>query len=149
MEYFSEEIFDEEFVEEINPLVENHYQEIAHFKEIELNPDYSKYIHLYNEGRLKLFTVRDQEDGELVGYAIFSVNYNLHYKQSLQALQDVIYIKPERRGFGKKFIDFCDSQLKDMGVEAVYHHVKVEHNFGPLLEKLGYELIDLVYGKRL
>lgn len=129
-------------------LFKKHYEEIAHFKEIPLNPDVASYLALEAAGRLQVFSARG-EGNELVGYALFIVNKNLHYSSSLQASQDIIYIRPENRGCGREFITYCDNQLKELGVEVSYHHVKVAHNFGPMLEKLGYKAVDIIYGKKL
>lgn len=133
--------------EEMKPLLEKHYHEIAHYQDIKLNPDFEQYCMLEKIGMLKTYTARFE--GELIGYSLFFVKKNIHYKDSLQAVQDVIYIDKTRRGFGRVFIDWCDSKLRDYGVQVVYHHVKQEHNFGPMLEKMGYKLIDLIYGRRL
>jgi hypothetical protein len=46
-------------------------------------------------------------------------------------------------------IRYADMQLKEDGVQVVYHHSKVAHNIGPLLERMGYEAVDLIYAKRL
>lgn len=86
----------------------------------------------------------------LVGYALFFVRSNPHYKSSVQAVQDVIYLAPGvRGGTGYKFIAWCDAQLAAEGVQAVYQHVKAAHDFGRLLERQGYELVDFIYAKRL
>ena len=79
------------------------------------------------------------------------MNHNIHYQDSLQALQDVIYVDRELRGngIGKEFIKWCEEQLRADGVQAIYQHVKNKHNFGPMLETMGYELVDLIYAKRL
>lgn len=88
--------------------------------------------------------------GRLVGYALYFVRANPHYKSSVQAVQDVIYLDPSvRGGTGYKFIAWCDAQLASEGVQAVYHHVKAKHDFGKLLERQGYELVDYIYAKRL
>lgn len=137
-----------DIIEEIEPLLHKHYEEIAHFKTIPLDPDYDQYLQLEELGVIRLFTART-DDGLLVGYAVFFVRANLHYKSSLQAAQDIIFIDPAHRGTGAKFILWCDEQLKAEGVQAVYHHVKKAHNFGPMLERFGYELVDLIYGRIL
>lgn len=135
-------------VEEIFPILEAHYKEIAHYRDIELKPDWEKYHMLDRGGFMRLFTARST-CGELLGYAVFLVQKNLHYSASLQAHQDILYIKKENRGTGGKLIKWCDEQLKLEGVQVVYHHVKEAHNFGPLLERMGYELVDRIYGRRL
>jgi len=133
---------------ELEPLLYAHWREIAHYQDIVLNPDWDHYIAGDENGLLRCFTARDEEE-DLVGYAIFWVRPNAHYKDSLQAAQDVLFIHPTRRGFGAKFILWCDDQLAAEGVQAVYHHVKAAHDFGSMLERFGYEVVDLIYARRL
>lgn len=132
---------------EIMPLLKEHYREIAHYQDIELDVDLEGYIRVDNAGMLRVFTCRHHK--ELIGYAVFLVKTNLHYRQSLQAIQDVVFISKEHRGFGRDFINWCDEQLKLEGIQVVYHHVKTKHNWGKMLEGMGYELVDLIYAKRL
>lgn len=137
--------------DEILPLVKAHYHEVAHYQDIELAPDFDQYDALDQAGILRAYTAR--VDGVLIGYAIFMVKRNLHYSRSLQAIQDVLFILPEYRknGVGAGLILHCDMELDKLGAEVVYHHVKVkpELDFSPLLERIGYELIDKIYGKRM
>lgn len=147
---FKREVISMPFLKnEMMPILERHYVEISANLDIALEPDFEKYIAIENAGTLRCYTARDGED--LVGYAVFFVTRNFHYSSSLQAVQDVIYLEKSKRGvgFGKGFIDWCDSQLRDEGVQVVYHHVKQKHNFGPMLESLSYKLVDLIYARRL
>ena len=143
---FNKESFKDTF-EEAMPLIKRHYDEIAHFKDIPLDPDVELYQQLEDTGLTRVFTVR--KSNALIGYSLFFVRPNPHYRSSIQAVQDVIFIDKQHRGIGRKFIAWCDDQLKSEGAQVVYHHVKNNHNFGPMLERDGYELIDFVYGKRL
>lgn len=147
---FQREIATPDFCDELKPLLQKHYLEIAHYQDIPLDPDFGQYVKSEEIGMLRCFTARD-ETSKLCGYAIFFVRKNLHYRSSLQAVQDILFLSPEHRnaGFGARFISFCDSELKKESVQAVYHHVKEAHNFGPLLEKIGYKLVDLIYARRL
>lgn len=133
---------------ELMPLLTKHWQEVAHFKDIPLEPDFATYEKLEEMGMIRAYTARTGE-AQLVGYAVYFVKSNIHYKSSLQASQDVLFIDPNVRGFGAKFILWCDKQLKQEGCDAVYQHVKSAHNFGAMLERLGYSLVDLIYTKRL
>lgn len=133
--------------DEIKPLIQSHWEEIAHYKDIPLDPDWDYYRLLDAKGFLGVYTAR--EEGKLIGYSIYVVKRNPHYKSSLQASQDIIFISPEKRGFGKEFINWCDMELKGIGVQAVYHHVKKDHDFSPVLRRLGYTLVDLIYARRL
>lgn len=144
---FQREPLSIELLDEMLPLLVKHYKEIAHYQDIPLEPDYDSYIRMEEMDMVRAYTARDE--GGLIGYAVFLVRSNIHYKSSKQAVQDVLYIDPSKRGFGYKFIMWCDLQLKADAVQVVYHHAKTEHNFGPLLEKQGYKLIDLIFGKRL
>lgn len=137
-------------LDELAPLNAAHWEEIAHWKDIKLKVDRARYLAMEQAGATRTYTVRD-ESSKLVGYAVFFLVYNAHYADSYQALQDVIFLLPEYRKhyFGARFIDWCDTQLRGEGAQLSMHHVKVAHNFGPLLERLGYELVDLIYARRL
>jgi hypothetical protein len=136
-------------VKEAAPLLVRHWKEIAHYQDIVLDPDVSAYHYLEKCGGLRVFTARDE--GKLAGYVVFFVRHNMHYKESLQAVQDVLFLdEPYRKGFtGIKLIKYADESLADDGVQVVYHHVKAAHDFGPILERMGYRLVDLIYARRL
>lgn len=133
--------------DEIVPILKDHYLEIAHYKDIRFEPNVSEYFKIEDAGILKVFTAR--EDDLLIGYNVFLVRNNMHYKSSLQALNDIIYIKKEKRGFGKKFIKWCDEELKSIGVQVVHHHIKFAHDWSPILENMGYVKHDIIMSKRL
>jgi hypothetical protein len=145
---FQREPADQKLFDELMPLLEKHYHEIAHHKDIPLDPDWTRYATMESIDALRAFIARDDK-GVMLGYAIFFIAQNMHYKTSRQALQDVLFIDPQQRGFGIKFVLWCDRELEREGVQVVYHHVKSAHNFGPMLERLGYSLVDLIYTKRL
>ena len=134
--------------EEIKPLLALHWEEIAHYQDIPLDPDYDSYLALDKTGRIRVYTVR--KEGVLIGYSVFFLG-NLHYRSTKIASQDILFVLPEYRGggVGFRFIRYCDTQLESEGVTVVYHHVKVKHDFGRLLVHLGYEPIDTIYGRRL
>jgi hypothetical protein len=135
---------------EVLPLLTAHWKEIARYQDIVLNVDMKLYEMVEDSGGLRVFTARDHAY-QLIGYACYFVRHNGHYKDSLQAVQDVLYIAPEkRRGWMPvKFIKWCDQQLTADGVQVVHHHVKLAHNFGPVLEHLGYEPVETIYSRRL
>lgn len=135
--------------DEMKDLFREHYEEIAFYKDIELDPDEDAYVKLAARGLLRIYTVRDA--GALVGYVMFLVRPNPHYRRSLNAVQDVLYLKPEyRRGrTGVTLIRVAETRLRAEGVQVVYHHVKRTNRVGQLLARLGYELVDEVYAKRL
>ena len=139
-----------DFFDEAIPLLRLHYAEIAHFKDIPLDVDVERYLQIERAGMLRIYTAR--LDGNLVGYAVFFISTNGHYKASLQAVQDVIYLDPARRNsrIGLGLLDFCDAELRREGVQVVMHHVKLAHPaLGRILSRKGYAPIDVIYAKRL
>jgi GNAT superfamily N-acetyltransferase len=133
-------------LDEVKPLLDLHWHEIAHYQDIPLEPDYDFYVTCSD---IRFFTARDGD--RLIGYGLFFVSHNKHYSRSVYAVQDILFLHPDYRGgrTGVDLIRFCDQELKREGCQVVCQHIKAAHNFGPLLERLGYELVDLIYAKRL
>lgn len=149
MNSFQREQLTESMVSEVMPLLEQHWREIAHDLTIPLSVDWERYFMMQANDAFRVFTVR--RSGELIGYAAFFVHPNMHYSTSLQAVQDVIFIREDmRRGsLGSRLIRFAEEELKREGVQLVLHHIKAKHNWGALLERMGYTLVDLIYAKRI
>ena len=134
--------------EEIKPLIIDHWQEIALDKEtVKLDPDWDEYDRLAEAGQLHLLTAR--ENGVLVGYYVGIVKPHLHYKNSLMAFNDVLYIKPtHRQGMtGVRLFKEIERTLKERGVEKMFMNTKEHHNFGVILERLGYRKTETIYTK--
>lgn len=158
---FAREALDDALWDEALPLLQAHYAEVAHFKDIPLDPDRSVYAEAEHAGILRVFTARmplfSQRNGlkplqsaPLMGYAVFFVRPNPHYCGSLQAVQDVIYVAPNMRGLASwKFVRYCDDALAMEGVQAIYQHLKASKDWGKVLERMGYELVDQIYARRL
>lgn len=167
---FGQEVLTDLFLGEAWSLIRAHKLEVAHYADIELEPDVDAYLEKQRLGGLRLFTARSTTNvrfgrigiheyippekmvsaGDLIGYAIFVVAPNAHYKSSLQATQDVLYIeKAYRKGTGRQFISYCEDRLREEGVQAVYQHLKAKHDHPETMAALGYELVDYVYAKRL
>lgn len=145
-------VFDRERVsdlwDEAQPLLERHWEEIAHYKDIPLEPMKEAYRRLDDAGVSFLLTAR--LSGELVGYYLSAIVPNLHYG-FLQAIQDVLFVLPEHRKsrIGVGLIRVGEKRLHEAGARLIVHHVKVLHDFGPLLKRLGYEHTEDIYWKRL
>jgi GNAT superfamily N-acetyltransferase len=136
-------------LEEIKPLLAAHWAEIAHYADIALDPNWDWYQGAEAAGQLRIFTAR--ADLLLVGYCIYVVGPGLHYRSHTYANQDILFLAPEhRRGrAGIGLLRFTEGQLRAEGVNVVLHHVKKKLDITPILMRDGYELIDLVMGKRL
>lgn len=149
--HFALETLEQVRASRIEDLLRAHWQEVAHFPDIALEPDWEAYAIVEAAGMLRIFTVRIA--GDLVGYAAYIVKHAPHYKSSLQATQDILFLAPQHRGarIGAHLILFADQYFSSQGVQAVYQHTKVkqELDMGPLLTRLGYELVDALWARRL
>lgn len=129
-------------------LLEAHWEEIALNKtKIALNPDWEAYEALETAGKLKIFTARD--DDKMIGYFVVIVGINLHYKDHVFAVNDILYLDQQyRKGrTGLKLIKFAEQCLRDDGVSVLNINTKVHKPFDSLMEYLGFNLIERVYSK--
>lgn len=137
-------------INEIKPLLQSHYEEIArHRGKIALNPDYDKYRELDRMGFLHGVTVRNE--GKLIGYFLSFVIPHLHYKDHIFSSNDVVFVSKEyRKGtIAAKMFKFAEATLKEKGVTKMHVNVKLANDFGSLLERLGYVPIERIYEKIL
>lgn len=132
-------------IEEIKPLLKEHHKEIPGVESVPFDPDYEMYFRLEKSGILRVFTLRDGPT--LCGYQVFMVIKHPHSKDSLQANQDILYLKPAvRKGLlGYRFVKWCSEQLRNENVKVIYQHISARNDFGHLLERMGFKLQDLVY----
>lgn len=149
--FFQRELLTDTLIRNLMALNLGHHREVSAHQDLLLRPDYGAYLAAQAAGQLRVYTVRDADTYRLQGYAVHFVRMHPHFSTSLQAAQDVLYLAPEaRQGWtGYHFIQWCDAQLQREGVEIVYQHVTPARDFGPLLERLGYEAVDLTYARRL
>lgn len=135
---------------EIEPLLEEHWKEIALNKEkIKLNPDWRAYADLDSINALRIYTAR--KDGKLMGYFVVIVSKSLHYRDHLFANNDIIFLtKPARKGLtGVKLIKFALDALEAEGVTKVHINTKAHQPFDAILERLGFDEIERVYSLML
>jgi hypothetical protein len=134
--------------EELEPMFVDHYNEIALSKDkIELGPDWDMYQALEDANLLHFYTMR--ENGFLAGYFAMIAMRDLHYKDHIFALNDLIYINPKsRKGFNAwRLIKFAERDLKDVGVSVMHINVKTHKPFDRLLVRLGFEHSENIFRK--
>lgn len=137
-----------ECIEEIKPLIEGHWEEVAVSKDkILLNPDYARYKEMDSLGLIHTVTVRDGE--ELIGYYVSFLYPNLHYKDHLYAVNDILYLHPSYRknGVALNMLFFAEEELKKLGVSVITLHMKVDYPFHELCEAMGMKKIEYIYSK--
>lgn len=145
---FALEAFTSELFAELRPVIDEHYAELALAGAVN-KPVLNPYFSLQDNGILRVFVAR--ENGAAVGYAFFVVVRNPQYDNALHAKQDLVFLSSAaRRGFdGINFMKWCDDQLAAEGVEVIYRHVNVDKPHDLLLLRLGYELREMVYTRRV
>ena len=131
---------------EIEPLLEEHWKEIALNKEvIKLNPDWEGYARLDNINALRVYTARKND--KLMGYFVVIVSKSLHYRDHLFANNDIIFLtKAARKGLtGVKLIKFAIDSLTAEGITKLHVNTKAHQPFDAILERLNFEEIERVY----
>lgn len=144
--YQKEKLFD--IFEEIEPLLEKHYEEVAVYKDkIEYAPDWVKYKSLEDGDMLKVATVRD--DGKLVGYYFCIVTPNLHYSKDVYSVNDIVLIKPEYRNakVGVGLFQYVEEWMKELGVSVMSMHMKTFLPFDSLCKGLDWDYTERLYLK--
>ncbi len=145
--YFAREGFVDMYPEML-PLLEKHYNEIAwNIEKIPLHVDIDKYAQL--DGACILFCFSAREAGRLIGYAAFLVHPHPHYMSTVFATNDVIFIEKSHRGrqLGAEFLEFCETELKAFGVQAIAIRIKNCLNWAPLAEACGFEPVESTHLK--
>jgi len=128
----------EDVLDELKPVHAAHWQETERYRHgIALNPDYNYMINAERNGRLILFTVRN--DNGLVGNCMMYLSRSTH-TQRWVAEEDTIFILPEHRKgrLGVRLIRYVEDVLRNMGVTEIRVTVKTVNDVGRLLTHLGY-----------
>lgn len=146
-----------EFYEEPNPtavfaevhdLLLAHKEEVSTFGEgIPLDPDWDMYEKLSELGMFHVVTARTK-DGTIVGYSSTFMVRHMHYAFKM-ANNDIIYLKPEYRGYGIRLIRFTEDCLKRKGVKFSSIGIKPHIDFSPVVKRAGYELLESIYFRRI
>jgi hypothetical protein len=136
----------EPFTQEALALFKEHYNEIAERKDvIKLDPNLENYNTLYEKNALEIHTIRENE--KLIGYSLWFLTKHIHYKNSLTANSDVLYISPDhRKGMtGVKFIKWSIEQIKKRKPQRLMFHVKPFLDYSPILERFGANEFETIY----
>ena len=140
---FQEEHYSNFFTHEFMELYKVHWEEIGSFdkQKIKLSPDWDKYRIMGKQNNLITFTIRN--DRVLTGYNIFIITNHHHYKNTIIAENDILYLKPEyRKGFtGYKFVKYCVEELKNK-VDVILLSMKASYTFENIAKRLGFTLMD-------
>jgi hypothetical protein len=131
-------------------LQQEHWEEIAKNKHLMvLAPDVDKYRLIEQAG--KLFAVLAYDGDEMVGYSVNILDNNLHYRDLLQAQNDVLFVKQSHRA-GRLFMRLRDATLrmaKARGARLMLWHAKEKTPLAYMLPRLGCKVQDVIYSEEL
>jgi GNAT superfamily N-acetyltransferase len=132
----------EDVVEEMKLLHQAHWHETETYRHgLTLNPDYDIFIRYERAGRYVLFTLRN--DGRLQGNCALYLDKSTH-TQTLLATEDTLYLLPQarKRRAAARFIEYCESALKSLGVKEINVSVKTVNKAGRFFRMLGYRHVE-------
>jgi GNAT superfamily N-acetyltransferase len=138
-------------VEDIKAHMAENWEEIGTYKDIPLDPDFNYFEMIDKYNILVIHTARN-EDGDLIGYAIFTITPNVLYKSHKWALNGPIWIHPDYRskGVGRGFVAFWNEDLKKRGADVIRITVEVAHpTMAYLLNDCGYNPVEASYELRI
>lgn len=157
-------------LDDIKTCFQRHWEELARNRTIiPLDPDYIRYKNLEKLGHLRVYTVRQ---GDILrGYAVYFVDFHLHYKMTKWAISDIFWVDPVLRSsfqeiirrklarllhlkfeesVGAGFFAFITEQLTKDGVNMMHTTYKCAHPApGKILKRLGHVRIEHGHAKML
>lgn len=131
-------------------LLKRHHAEIAlDQEEVRYDPDWARYEALDKLGQLSIVTLRNQ--GIIVGYCVMHVCPELHYRSTLTATMDIMWVAPEYRENmgGLRLMRAVHQELRRRGVKRVYMGSKLHKDISKLFTAMGYVPIELWFSKIL
>lgn len=145
---FQQETFARVF-DEIRDLSKRQYSEIALFQDATpLDPNWNLYFDWQNNGRLKVFTVRDGD--KLVGWHISMFGPHPHYQTTKFGMQDLYYVLPEYRSMPtialRLFLEM-EQGMRDAGAVRLIGNTKLHFDKSPLFQYLGWRKTGVIYEK--
>ena len=134
-------------------LTQEHWREIAPYHDLlKVDPDIELYKLMDLKGRLITCTARDYDAGDqLVGYMVLMIGPHPHYRSVICATEDLHFLRADyRKGWtGVRFMRFCEKAAQLKGAQLITGRAKARTQHGALYKRLGYDLMDEVYTKRL
>ena len=127
-------------------LLDEHYEEIAQFKEVQkLDPDWPAYYRIEEQGKLWVMSAR--HGSRMIGYIVMLITTDLHYRKLVRATEDIHFIASEyRKGLtGYRLLAKMKQAMIEKGVHTITLRTKANADHGVLFERLGGVLHDLVY----
>lgn len=113
----------------IDPLLESHYDELCTDKAMVLNPDWERYAAMLAAGNLVMVAAFDDDRpgfGNCVGYTFCFLSPHIHYKDTLVAWNDVLFLHKDYRtgSAGSRLMKATALACAQRGVKKLLWHAK-------------------------
>lgn len=134
------------FLEEVVPLLPEHYAELALDQDkVPLSPQYDEYLRRDALGMVVCIAMRSE--GQLVGYFIGFKAPGLHYSTCLTLTLDIFWLHPDHRGKngGTILFDALEKEAKRLGVDRMFVGSKTHLPADWLFERRGYTKVETYY----
>ena len=138
MRYQIEHIGD--LIPEMEELVKIHYETVSTHKHLKrLDPDWDRFIQLTDDEVCRTMTARTG-DGELVGYFITFIVPHIHFRPTIMAHNDAVFLHPDHRG--RASFGLFNAAIEDLRnnteADILACHMKIHLPFRKLLNSLGF-----------
>jgi len=142
----------EDCLDEMIPLLADHWDETEGYLDAEMNVDYARYISMERRSMLIMFTLRDTAT-TLVGHLVFTITPHANVQHKLLACEQALFIHPSHRGTAViRLLDYAEDCLRALGV----HYLTIGDkspaggaSLGKLLGKRGYRPFAITHIKNL
>lgn len=127
-----------------------HYDEITRHKDVcALDPNWPAYEHLEASGALLVLGAWDSS--VLVGYSVTMLAPHLHYRDTIIAQNDVLFVSPDSRGSraGLALIKTTERMAKERGAALMLWHAKPSTTLHAVLPRLDYAEHETIFARGL
>lgn len=127
-----------------------HYDEITRNKGVcVLDPDWPAYERLEAAGVLLVLGAWD--GSTMIGYSVTLVLPHLHYRNTIVAQNDVLFVAPDSRGSraGLALIKTTERMAKERGAALMLWHAKLHTKLHAVLPRLDYSEHETIFAKEL
>lgn len=134
----------------LSALFDEHWQEVGSHKNVRtLSIDTGKYASLEAAGTLFALFVLDGD--QVVGYSVNFITTGPHASGTIYAQNDALFVQPayRKRMAGVRLMQATERAAKAHGAKLMVWHAKEGTGLGPLLQRLGYGVLDVLYSKEI
>lgn len=136
--------------DELMPLFEEHKEEAFAFPFLNTAPSWDVYDDSERLGSHHFYTAREEDTGELVGYAGYWTMPDTHFSEEIFGYQDLLFLdqRYRRSGVSLDLIKFAeDDMIENFDVSVLTLTLKTKFNTESLPNALGYDSEEISYIK--